>query len=972
MRKISKDRLRYLVPSAITLAIYSVILAVKGIYPFGNNTIDYYDMAQQMAPFYYHVYDALHGTKNIFFDWYTALGINMSNASNSSCLSLFNLFFLFVRRDALLESLSVFTGIKLMCMSLGMYFYLDGIHHETPSFFKTGLAVGYSFCGFVLMNYTINPWLDVAALFPVLMYFYNRLISMGVMKGYVITLALTLITSYYLSFIILMFLFLYTGILLLREQWSMHKFNMRLVINEGTAGLAVIRLGISTLLGLGSSSFILIPQLMQMMGSSRFQNGEESDSGLLNSYLSVLSHVKGDYTTRWWVLLGLSFAAAIIFTGIIKCRKNRELIVTAVSMIMLMTLELFFENVNLLLHFGSYVHYPIRNGFIICFVFADLACLFAGELFKKDEGGGYLSLLFTLAGSVLFIVLYNRHPGMPLRTVFHITAVMIAVTFLIYFLLLNPELFAGLIDRFCKKKNGSVRPRTSVYRWSMGLFAFEIICYGFLMFGQPDYITGYTEDPEQSGAYIYICDQLREAFDLQPERLARVKNPDESLNANYGFVLMHPALSSWTAMLTLDEQAGASRWGYSYQYTRLLDAGGTVFSDALLNIRSLISCVPVDDRLYKPVASAKVIIDRLTGACRTYTMYEPKFTLPFGVIVDDSVTEEIYKAGDIVALHNAVYMAMLKGADVNADQTALAGWIVINDKEAGPETAGTDAGCYDPANAASVSVTEDGTQKEVQIDLNVDKETVLYLLGSGGDNDFMNTTVSVVRGSSAPSYIGVPTIGDPDNILYPAYFNNHALCLGTYCNETLHIEVRTDLTAGDPFPVSIMGIDTERLSLLCKECAGMRDNGVSAGKNSIMLSVDNTGKGRALLLPVTYDRGWRTYVNGDEVSVMPCAGLFMKIPLEEGINDITMSFMPFGMKAGILVTCLTALVIALYLLSMRRRRKDLNTEQNNGIAGRKVEGLFLNLYIICFFAATAILYIIPVVYGIIIYIGKIL
>ena len=32
--------LRYLIPSAITMLIYSIILAVKGIYPFGNNTID--------------------------------------------------------------------------------------------------------------------------------------------------------------------------------------------------------------------------------------------------------------------------------------------------------------------------------------------------------------------------------------------------------------------------------------------------------------------------------------------------------------------------------------------------------------------------------------------------------------------------------------------------------------------------------------------------------------------------------------------------------------------------------------------------------------------------------------------------------------------------------------------------------------------------------------------------------------------
>ena len=67
-----------LVPAGLTLLIYSIILAVKGIYPFGSATIDYYDMAQQIAAFYYHVFDSMHGTKGFFYDWYSALGTNMA------------------------------------------------------------------------------------------------------------------------------------------------------------------------------------------------------------------------------------------------------------------------------------------------------------------------------------------------------------------------------------------------------------------------------------------------------------------------------------------------------------------------------------------------------------------------------------------------------------------------------------------------------------------------------------------------------------------------------------------------------------------------------------------------------------------------------------------------------------------------------------------------------------------------------
>ena len=57
----------------LTLVTGLICLGLKHMYPFGSNTIDYHDMAQQIAAFYYHVYDFLHQTKPLFYDYYTAL-----------------------------------------------------------------------------------------------------------------------------------------------------------------------------------------------------------------------------------------------------------------------------------------------------------------------------------------------------------------------------------------------------------------------------------------------------------------------------------------------------------------------------------------------------------------------------------------------------------------------------------------------------------------------------------------------------------------------------------------------------------------------------------------------------------------------------------------------------------------------------------------------------------------------------------
>ena len=59
--KVTREQKKYVIPMLVTLVIYLSILCVKRIFPFGSLTIDYYDMAQQIAAFYYHVYDMLHG-----------------------------------------------------------------------------------------------------------------------------------------------------------------------------------------------------------------------------------------------------------------------------------------------------------------------------------------------------------------------------------------------------------------------------------------------------------------------------------------------------------------------------------------------------------------------------------------------------------------------------------------------------------------------------------------------------------------------------------------------------------------------------------------------------------------------------------------------------------------------------------------------------------------------------------------------
>ncbi|HOO28280.1 MAG TPA: YfhO family protein, partial [Lachnospiraceae bacterium] len=655
----------------------------------------------------------------------------------------------------------------------------------------------------------------------------------------------------------------------------------------------LFRLGAGTLASAAVSAFIVIPQLLQTFVSARFEN--ENSGGLLMQYLAILRQVTGAYTTRWWSLLGLSFAAALIVCGLVKFRKEKKTVFLVCSAVLMMVLELFFESVNLMWHFGSYIQYPIRNGFMIYTVIASCACYYAGRLFPKEERGLFcgkkkqilkagagLAVTAILAG--IGIMLYRAHPGLQLRIVFHTTSIVMAAAFFLYL-------------SFFVWKSGKYK------YYSVFLLMAELIFYTFLLLGKPSFITGYSEEPEQGGEYIRICNQLAGDFSIEPDYLARVKNPDESLNANYGLILRRPALSNWTHLISPELQQGAGAWGYSWQFTRLLDAGGTAFSDALLGVTETISCLVQDPALYEKKASAEVVVDHTSGRQDTYTLYQNQYTLPWGLTAAqaDMVskwmgTDLADTDADIVSLQNSLYRALAK----ESGSGEIACWIKNGDD-------------LNQNSAVSDEEKTDGLVNTETVIIQVQDMTALYFQGGGADREDKNTEI-FVNGEPA----AVPSIKETDNTLYPAHFNNNAICLGTFENEQVTVEIKTDLSVTDKSETQISALDIGKLGELCKSYQNY-DTKVSAGKHSLSAQIYAEEDGEFLLLPLAYDDGWNVRVNQKTVQASSYAGIFTAIPLEKGDNEVTMTYLPKGMKQGLLLTAGTLLALFTAMLFRLKR-----------------------------------------------------
>ncbi len=977
--KISKKQLEYIIPMLVTFVLFSVVLCVKHIFPFGKNTIDYYDMSQQTIPLYYHIYDMLHGKTAFFYNFYTALGTNMSMVtSGCSGLSLFNLFFLLVPRKYLLESISIFHMLKLLGMTFTMFFYLDK-RFRVPYFFKAFFSVNYAFSGFVLMLYMENKWMDIAILFPLIMYFYDRMMHGSRITGYVVTLSLALIESFYLGAMILIFIFLYTGLKLLadklypasdkkpEEAGSPKRFGVAGSPKQAESGgnpkqsetaespkrsegidlllsrprhknvkkrrAFLLELGFSTVIAIMISSFILIPQLVQIFDSARFANGSAFGDTFLDKYKGILEQTEPAYTTRWWTLLNISFASAVIFVGLIRVWKNRKLRFITIGLIVIVASELFIESINLLWHFGSYIHYPIRNGFMINFSFALLASMYAERLFKEDEEPGFerISLAGLLVSVILFAVfagLYSRHPGMQLRSLFHVTAAMMLLSFVGY---------VGLLFW----RNGAH------YSLSLMILCTELLCYGFLMYGKPAYVTGYLEEKEQSNEFIKICRQLRENFDLSEGFLYRIKNPDESLNANYGFVLERSSLSNWTHLVPDTLLKSSSEWGYSVQFTRLLDAGGTVFTDALIGVRDVISCLPQDEELYEKAGSAEIVVNSQTGETMEYGYYKCRYTLPFGVpVYSNAMFDSELENRNPVSLENQMYRS-LTGADTDYEQE-ISAFIARNGQS-------TD----DSTEVSSAPITP--AVKRYLINTSVSGKKALYFCSQTYDAEDMNMTIAVSSKDGAQAVL-VPSIQEPYNISYPAHFNNNVIYLGTFEDEAVSITVDVDIEKGADYPVNVFELDLNKLRLLCDSYKGYPDEHISAGKKTISFSADvsEAAGSSVMLLPIAYDDGWSLKVNGKKSDILySYSGMFTAVPLYSGLNRYELSFFPSGMGIGIVISLLGLAGFAAIII-IRRQKIDM-IEKEIVVLSRGSEKWLVPFYMALWTAAVLLMYAVPVV-----------
>ena len=833
-----------LVSFGLTAVVMAVVYALRGIWPFGTDNVAYMDTAQFYIPGYYNSWAYMHQL---------ATG---TGGSWKALLYPYNWAYLMVPRDHVLEGLSLYLALHMCTIAAVAGAVLSARFPRVDGKWRVCLALAYAFSGFVLQYYSNFSWLGIVAVFPVYLLGLERLLRKGKYGLYTFMCAYFLNAGPYFAYMVLVYTVLFS------LGWCLT------VLPRRDWGDRLFRLGAATAAAFALCAPSWMRQAQSFTTQARFQQNLETGivDGMTTWDITNTRHT-------FLMLLGLGLAMAVLLrtfsdrrraSGPLRegYRRGTRFFLYVAGMFLI---PMVFTNIDTAWHFGQYNLFPMRYGYMLpatVIGFAGVALDARLDLEPAAPAKVPAALWAAVAAALAVICalmpwitsLWREYGACFLQTIGwaeyarYFAALTLcgggAVT--VYFVLLR-------------------LPRQKAAAWAaavlvplqMGANAFGLVA------PSDDHTTTHEYDP----AYIEKADSLYEYFSGQDRSpLVRTKNADSSLNAGYPTIAGVSAISSINSGASNAQLSLFRGLGYTVNYFRILDVGGTVFTDMLLGMDCAITASQPDQDLYLPG-------ETVDGMWVSPARYGVAPVMPY----DPAALEDYFELTTIPDRLNALYRAFT-GAE---EPLAIL-----------PETV--------------TDVTGQGMRRYT-LTLQLDGPAFLYMRADG----------VLINITADGKDVTVPSYGALDNRVYPAAFNANLLSLGLHGPGQVEIcfSSAMDMTEKD---LTLFGLDKAALDRFAQDAKKV-DTAFSED-GSITVRVD-AQPGQALFLSRMDPGSWRCTVNGQPVETGRFLDFMLSVPLQEGENTVVLSrggaaAAPASIDYRVVISRVTQALIGAWVLAL--------------------------------------------------------
>lgn len=589
----------YLIAFLLPFALACFICLRNNVYPFGENCILNIDMYHQYEPFFTELMDKLKNGGSLLYSWRLGLGSDFISLIAYYLASPLNWFLILCPTSHVIEFMTLLVLLKIGFCGLTFAVYLRK-HFQTTDLVSVVFSTSYALSGYMAAYSWNIMWLDCLVLAPIVIWGLERLVKEKKCGLYCVSLGLSILTNFYISIMICIFLVLYYVILLF-EELSSKKERLK----------SMGRFALYSLLAGGMGAVLIFPEAVILSYSGSSDLGFPETVEWYFDLVSMLSRHCMDvevYTGQdHWPNLYCG-AAIFLFLVLYFCNRNISWKKKVSRGALILLFWLSFAN-NILDFIWHGLHFPDslpgRQSFLYIFVLLVIAY----ETYEKREGNRLPDVIIAIVLSIGFLFLAGKivNAGMVTAESLIMTAILVGGYGMI-FALWHTEI---------------VEVRRMAKLMAVLLAVLEVYVNFSATGLDITSRTSYTKNWESVKELLAQVDEMDAEPFYRVEEMERLTKNDAAI---YGYSsstifssLMNIGVSSMYRKVGME--GGKNFYSYS---------GSTPLTSAMLSVKYLISKSPYEEN---PLRT-------LVAEDGENYIYQNVYTLPLGFMVEDSFEEQ--------------------------------------------------------------------------------------------------------------------------------------------------------------------------------------------------------------------------------------------------------------------------------------------------------------------------------------------
>jgi len=358
--------------------------------PFGDRTILRIDLYHQYGPLFAELYERLVAGRSFLYSWNSGLGGGFLGNFFNYLSSPTGLLMLLFGHENMPEAIGAMVLAKCAFASGAFAYMLRKVHGKNdPSIAAFGVL--YSFCSWFIAYYWNVMWVDAMALLPLVMLGIYYIVHKRRFMLYTVTLAITLVTSYYMGYMVCIFSVLFFLVTYFSAHDSAESLqpaadgqkkclkDNRFLRTGGIFAFASVLAG-------ALAAFALLPVFMSLRSSSATSGSFPSDFGSNFQIFDFLVNHFADLNPDWHgsgpgkLPHAYSGVAAMLLAPLYLIApkiKGRE----KVAHVLLLIFMYFSFNTNVLNYVWHAMHFPNDLPYRFSFLYSFLLLWIAYKVF---------------------------------------------------------------------------------------------------------------------------------------------------------------------------------------------------------------------------------------------------------------------------------------------------------------------------------------------------------------------------------------------------------------------------------------------------------------------------------------------------------------------------------------------------------------------------------------------------------------